>query len=115
MVGRYPNLAGLWSAVTFFVVSALGLVLCFWRFAAPFEGRVPRGGVGAGMKALGLGGGGGRMGMPLPPTLIPKTLEGRPRRRSQGSGSASTREADIKREPSLSFSESSVGTSLFAP
>jgi hypothetical protein len=110
VVGRYPNLAGLFSSATFFVTSGLGLMFCFYRFAAPFDGRVPRGGAGAGMKALkGMGMG---AGVPIPPAGIPKTLEGRPRRRSQGS--ASTPRAYVKREASLSFSESSVSTFPFA-
>ena len=108
VVGRYPNLAGLFSSATFFVTSGLGLVLCFYRFAAPFEGRVPRGGgagAGAGRRAFGTG-----TGVPLPPGAVPKTLEGRPvKRRSFGSGSTGTPRAYVKRESPLSFSESEVG------
>jgi len=49
-------------------------------------------------------------GVPIPPVGIPRTLEGRPRRRSQGSGS--TPRAYVKREASLDFSESSTSGDL---
>lgn len=102
VVGRYPNLAGLFSSAAFFITSGLGLLLCFYRFAAPFEGRVPRGGAGAGVKGAGMMG----AGMPLPPQPIPRTLEGRPRMWSGASGGAPR--GYIKREDSLSPSEFSV-------
>ena len=104
VVGRYPNLAGLFSSAAFFITAGLGLLLCFYRFAAPFEGRVPRGGAGAGMGAKGLGAAG--TGMPLPPMPVPRTLEGRPRMRSDGSGGVLR--GRVKREDSLSPSEYSV-------
>jgi hypothetical protein len=33
----YPCASGLLSAGTFFVVSVVGTLVCFWRFAAPFD------------------------------------------------------------------------------
>ncbi|KIM25437.1 hypothetical protein M408DRAFT_331190 [Serendipita vermifera MAFF 305830] len=103
IVGRYPNLSGLFSSVAFFVTSGLGLLLCFYRFAAPFEGRAPRGGAGMGMKGAGMG-----AGMPLPPRPIPRTLEGRPGR----SDDAGTPRGYVKREDSLSPSEYSTSGDL---
>jgi hypothetical protein len=37
VIGRYPRTSGLLSAGTFFVVSVTGMLVCFWRFAAPFD------------------------------------------------------------------------------
>ncbi|CAG7847882.1 SubName: Full=Uncharacterized protein {ECO:0000313/EMBL:CCA77826.1} [Serendipita indica DSM 11827] len=98
VVGRYPNATGLASSGIFFITSALGLVICFYRFAAPFETRQMRGGR--------IAGGGG--GPPLPPMPVPKTLPGRPTRRA----SESSRRF-IKREPSVESSASSVGHKIF--
>lgn len=65
VIGKYPRMSGLLSASIFFIVSALGMLLCFWRFTAPFDasagihGRRTRGlgGVGsAGGRAGGLAG-----------------------------------------------------------
>ncbi|KAG8753120.1 hypothetical protein FRC14_006412 [Serendipita sp. 396] len=92
LVSKYPNVAGVLSSVSFFVTAALGLVLCFYRFSAPFEGRQMR---GKGMTDSGL---------PMPPKPVPRILEGRPKRMS----TATTPRAFVKRESSPSYSESSA-------
>jgi hypothetical protein len=88
VVGRYPNIAGFMSSIGFFVTSALGLLLCFYRFAAPFDARRPRSGAS---------------GVPVPP-MVPKTLPGRPDRSSH----SSTPTRYLNREPSPMYSGSSV-------
>ncbi|KAG8836298.1 hypothetical protein FRC17_007448 [Serendipita sp. 399] len=93
LVSKYPNTAGVVSSLGFFVTAALGLVLCFYRYSAPFEGRQIR---GKGMITSG--------GLPVPPKAVPKVLEGRPKRMS----SATASRTYVKREPSPSYSESSA-------
>jgi hypothetical protein len=104
VVGTYPNLAAALSSVMFFVTATLGVSLCFWRFAAPFEGgyrRTSKGGM-----PLGPTGPGGR---PLPLRPTPKTLDRRPRT-WRNEDEASTPRGFVKREmspsPSVTVSHS---------
>ncbi|PVF93942.1 hypothetical protein CPB86DRAFT_818425 [Serendipita vermifera] len=94
VVGRYPNIAGFMSTIGFFVTSALGLLLCFFRFAAPLEARGPRIG-------------GNPSGLPAPP-MVPRTLPGRPDRSSR----SSTPTRYLHREPSPMYSDSSSSPDL---
>ena len=68
VIGKYPRTSGLLSAGIFFIVSAVGMLLCFWRFTAPFDASVGvhgrrmrglggmRGAGGSGLAGIGLGG-----------------------------------------------------------
>ena len=58
VIGKYPRMSGALSASMFFIVSAAGMLVCFWRFTTPFD-------AGAGMhgrRMRGVGGSGGAGG-----------------------------------------------------
>jgi hypothetical protein len=98
VVGAYPNLAGALSSAIFFITATLGVGLCFWRFAAPFEAgyrRAPKGGMPLGPT--------GPAGRPLPPRPMPKTSDRRPRT-WRNDDEVSTPRGFVKREMSPSLS-----------
>lgn len=57
VIGKYPRTSGLLSAGIFFIVSAAGMLVCFWKFTAPFDAST--GTRGRRMRGLGGMGGGG--------------------------------------------------------
>lgn len=99
IVGAYPNVAAIISSGAFFVTSILGLLLCFWRYTAPFEG------VSSGRSAR---------GRPLPPTGMMPALERPPRMSDRDDGSVSTARILRRRTRDISPDGSSVTVSFLA-
>src|SRR5258706_121260 len=57
VIGKYPRTSGLLSASIFFIVSVVGMLVCFWKFTVPFDAST--GTRGRRMRGLGGMGGGG--------------------------------------------------------
>lgn len=61
VIGKYPRTSGLLSASIFFIVSVVGMLVCFWKFTVPFDAST--GMRGRRMRGLGGMGGGGSGGV----------------------------------------------------
>lgn len=103
VIGRYPRASGLLSASIFFVISAGGMLLCFWRFTAPFDASAGM----HGRRMRGLGGmrsaaGGGRVsasvlrGIGLAEEKLRMLEHGRPARFSERMDRDQEREIELE-------------------